>query len=83
MFFLSQLEENGGSTYVAHAMHGMRVIGILRSAFGETVKWGNQTKHGEQTFEYLQTFMKRMLDQMSEYYARIQTKLEEMRKVKE
>ena len=79
-FFLSQLEENGGSTYVAHAMHGMRVIGIQRSAFGETVKWGNQTKHGEQTFEYLQTFMKRMLDQMSEYYARIQTKLEEMRK---
>ena len=80
MFFLSQLEENGGSTYVAHAMHGMRVIGIQRSAFGETVEWGNQTKHGEQTFEYLKTFMKRMLDQMSEYYARIQTKLRELRK---
>ena len=79
-YFLSQLEENGGSTYVAHAMHGMRVIGILRSAFGATVKWGNQTKRGEQTFEYLQKFMERMLEQMKKYYVKMQAKLEEKRK---
>ena len=78
-FFLSQLEENGGSTYVAHAMHGMRVTGILRSAFGETREWGNGTKRGEQTLKYLQTFMEKMLEQMKKYYVKIQTKLEEKR----
>ena len=78
-FFLPQLEENGGSTYVAHAMHGMRVIGILRSAFGETVKWGNQTKRGQQKVGDLQTFMKRMLEQMKNYYDKIQTNLEKKR----
>ena len=78
-FFLPQLEENGGSTYVAHAMHGMRVIGILRSAFGETVEWGNGTKRGQQAVGYLQTFMKRMLEQMKNYYDKIQTNLEKKR----
>jgi hypothetical protein len=75
MFFLSQLKENSGSICVAHAMHGMRLIGILRCANGGTLEWGKGTRKGEQKEEDLVEFMKSMLGQMSDYYARIQNEL--------
>jgi hypothetical protein len=75
MFFSPQLKEN--SICVAHAMHGMRLIGILRCANGGTLEWGKGTRKGEQNEEVLVQFMKSMLGQMSDYYARIQNKFEE------
>jgi len=81
MFFSPQSKEEGsGSTCVAHAMHGMRLIGILRLAIGETCQWGNGTKKGQQNMLVLVEFMKSMLEQMSNYYARIQAKLEGVKK---
>jgi len=80
MFFPPQSKEKSDSTCVAHAMHGMRLIGILRLAIGETCQWGKGTKKGEQNMDVLVEFMKSMLDQMSNYYARIQAKLEGMKK---
>jgi hypothetical protein len=81
MFFLSQLKENSGSICVAHAMHGMRLIGILRCANGGTLEWGKGTRKGEQKEEDLVEFMKSMLGQMSDYYARIQNKLRKQNKL--
>jgi hypothetical protein len=75
MFFSPQLKEN--SICVAHAMHGMRLIGILRCANGGTLEWGKGTRKGQQNEEVLVQFMKSMLGQMSDYYARIQNKFEE------
>ena len=72
---LSEQFGDSGKYCIAHSMQGMRVTGILRSAFGETREWGNGTKRGEQTLEYLQKFMKRMLDQTKKYYTKIQSKL--------
>ena len=72
---LSEQFGDSGKYCIAHSMQGMRVTGILRSAFGETREWGNGTKRGEQTLEYLQKFMKRMLDQTKKYYKKIQSKL--------
>jgi len=77
MFFSPQLKENSDSICVAHAMHGMRLIGILRCANGGTLEWGKGTRKGEQNEEVLVQFMKSMLGQMSDYYARIQNKFEE------